>query len=73
MVGWTRGFLTSALVGDELLHSGSGRFIPEGRAPGTHCVGDWVGAETALTPYRREILDTIGTRTTSLDRPAPSQ
>jgi hypothetical protein len=36
-------FLTLALDGGEWLASQSDCFTPEERAPGTHCIGGWVG------------------------------
>jgi hypothetical protein len=35
--------LTSALDGGKRSASRSGHFIPRERAPGTHCIGGWVG------------------------------
>jgi hypothetical protein len=43
--------LTSALDGGEWPASLPGRFTPRERAPGTHCIGGWVGP--------RAILDTV--------------
>jgi hypothetical protein len=36
-------FLTSALDGSEWWASRPNRFTPGERAPGTHCIGGWVG------------------------------
>jgi hypothetical protein len=36
-------FLTSALGGGEWSALCPGHFAPRERAPGTHCVGGWVG------------------------------
>jgi hypothetical protein len=44
----TRVFLTSALVGGELLVLRPGRFSPRERAPSTNFVGGWVGLRTNL-------------------------
>jgi hypothetical protein len=44
-------FLTSALDGDERSASRPGRFTPQGKAPGTHWIGGWVGP--------RAVLDTV--------------
>jgi hypothetical protein len=41
-------FLTSALDGCELSPSGSRRFAPEERAPGTHCTERWMGSRAGL-------------------------
>jgi hypothetical protein len=40
--------LTSALDGGEWSASRPGRFTPRERAPGIHCIGDWVGPRTVL-------------------------
>jgi hypothetical protein len=40
--------LTSALAGGEWSASRPGRFIPEKRAPRTHCIGGWVGPRAGL-------------------------
>jgi hypothetical protein len=41
-------FLTSALDGCEWSALHSGRFTPRERAPGTHCVGRWMGTRSGL-------------------------
>jgi hypothetical protein len=41
-------FLISALVGGEWSASRPGRFTPGKRAPGTHCIGSWVGRKDSL-------------------------
>jgi hypothetical protein len=41
-------FLTSALVGDKWSASRPGRFTPEERDPGTHCIEGWVDLRTGL-------------------------
>jgi hypothetical protein len=42
-------FLTSALEGGEWLASRPGHALPpEERAPGTHCIGGWVGLRAGL-------------------------
>jgi hypothetical protein len=48
---WLYTFLTSALDGGEWSASQPGRFTPNERAPGTHCIGGWVGP--------RAVLDTV--------------
>jgi hypothetical protein len=40
--------LISVLDGGEWSASRPGRFTPRERAPGTHCIGDWVGARAVL-------------------------
>jgi hypothetical protein len=40
--------LTSALYADELSASRPGRFTTRERAPGTHCIGDWVDPRVGL-------------------------
>jgi hypothetical protein len=40
--------LTSALDGGEWSASRPGRFTPRERAPGTHCIGGWVGSRAVL-------------------------
>jgi hypothetical protein len=50
-------FLTSALDGCEWSASRPGRFTARERAPGTHCIGGWVGHRYSLnTMVKREIL-----------------
>jgi hypothetical protein len=44
---------TSALVEDEWSPSHPGRFIPDGTAPSTHCIGHWVGPESGLDDVRK--------------------
>jgi hypothetical protein len=41
-------FLTSVLDGGEWTASRHGHFTPEGKAPGTHCIGGWVGPRSGL-------------------------
>jgi hypothetical protein len=41
-------FLTSALVGGEWSTSHPGCFTPKQRAPGTHCIGGWVGPRAGV-------------------------
>jgi hypothetical protein len=41
-------FTTSAVDGDKLLASRSGRALPRGRTPGIHCTGGWVGPRAGL-------------------------
>jgi hypothetical protein len=55
-------FLTSALVGGEWSNSLPGRFTPEESAPGTHCIGGWVGPRASLDDVEK-ILDPTLTRT----------
>jgi hypothetical protein len=45
---WIHVFLTSALVGGEWSASRPGRFTPGERAPGTYCMGSWVGLRAGL-------------------------
>jgi hypothetical protein len=47
-------FLTSALVGGEWPASRPGRFTPRERAPGTCCIGGWVGPRTGLDSVQKE-------------------
>jgi len=48
METWLHTFLTSPLDGGEWSVSGSVRFAPGVRAPGTHSVGVWVGPRAGL-------------------------
>jgi hypothetical protein len=45
---YIHGFFTSALVGGEWSASRPGRFIPDGKAPGTHWKGGWLGPRAGL-------------------------
>jgi len=47
-------FLISTLETSEWSASHYGRFIPDGRALGTHCIGGWFVTEPAWTRWRRE-------------------
>jgi hypothetical protein len=49
----THVFVTSALVGDGWSASRPGRFIPGEGAPGTHCIGGWVGPRAGLDHMER--------------------
>jgi hypothetical protein len=60
---WIHNFLTPALIGGEWPPSRVGRFAPEGRTPGTHCIGGWVGPRTGMENGEERILDPTGTRT----------
>jgi hypothetical protein len=53
-IGLDPPFLISALDRDDWLTSRPGRFTPEERAPGIHCVGDKVVPEPVLTLWIRE-------------------
>jgi hypothetical protein len=52
---------TLALDGGEWSASRPGRFTPRERAPGTHCIGGWVGP--------RDVLDTVVRRKIPSPRP----
>jgi hypothetical protein len=47
-------FLTSTLVEGEWSASGPGRFTPGKGAPGTHCIGSWVGPRAGLDPGEKK-------------------
>jgi hypothetical protein len=50
-------FLTSTLDGGEWSASRPGRFTPERKAAGTHCIGAWVGPRAGLDVVeKRKIL-----------------
>jgi hypothetical protein len=67
-------FLTSALDGGEWSASRPCHFTPGERAPGTHCIGGWVGPRTGLDDVeRRKILPPPGLELRPLGRPARSQ
>jgi hypothetical protein len=67
-------FLTSALVGGEWSASRSDRFIPGERAPGTHCIGGWLGLRAGLNAVeKRKFLTLPGLELRPLGRPARSQ
>jgi hypothetical protein len=71
---WIRAFLTSALLGGEWSASQPVRFTPEGRAPGTHWVGGWVGPRIGLDDLgNRKILPLAGLEIRPLCSPALSQ
>jgi hypothetical protein len=54
-----------SLSGSEWSPSRSGRALPRGRTPGTHCTGHWVGPRAGLdTEARGKILSSAGDRTT---------
>jgi hypothetical protein len=66
-------FLTSALLGDEWSASHPSRFTPEERAPGTHCVGGWVGPRASQDDVeKRKLLTLPGLELLPLGRPALS-
>jgi hypothetical protein len=46
-------FLTLALDGGEWPASRPGRFTLGERAPGTHCIGGWVGLRTGLDDVKK--------------------
>jgi hypothetical protein len=52
-------FLTSPLVGSEWSASRHGRFTPGERAPGTHCIGSWVGPRTCLDSVEKRKFLTL--------------
>jgi hypothetical protein len=65
-------FFTSALDGGGRLASRPGRFTPRERAPGTHCIGGWVGLRAGLdTVVKKKFLASTDTRTHN--HPARSQ
>jgi hypothetical protein len=64
-------FLTSALDGGEWSASHPGHFTPEERAPGTHCIGGWVGPRTGLDDVeKRKFLPLPRLELRHLGRPA---
>jgi hypothetical protein len=66
-------FLTSALVGGEWSTSRPGRSTPEERAPGTHCIGGWVGPGAGLDDVeKKKFLTLSGLELQRFGRPAPS-
>jgi hypothetical protein len=66
-------FLTSAL-GGEWSTSRTGRFTPEERAPGTHCIGGWFGPRAGLDDVeKRKLLTVQGLELRPLGRPTRSQ
>jgi hypothetical protein len=53
-------FTTSALGGGEWWASRTGRTLPPGNVPGTHCTGAWVGPRAGLdTESRGKILSPL--------------
>jgi hypothetical protein len=67
-------FLTSALVGGEWSASHPGRFTLEGRAPGTHWIGGWVGPTASLDDVEKgKFLTLPGFELRPLGHPASSQ
>jgi hypothetical protein len=54
-------FLTSALAGGEWSASLPGRFTPGERAPGTRCIGCWMGPRAGLNHMeKRKFLTLLG-------------
>jgi hypothetical protein len=47
----------SALDGDEWLASRPDRFTSEGKAPGTHCIGFWVGHRADLDAEEKRRIE----------------
>jgi hypothetical protein len=67
-------FLNSALILGEWSASCPGGFILGKRAPGTRCIGDWLGPKTDLDDVEmRKILPLPGPELRSLGRPSHSQ
>jgi hypothetical protein len=63
-------FLTWALVGDEWSASRPVHFTSRERAPGTHCIGGWVGPRTGLEDMeKRKFLSLMGLELRCLGRP----
>jgi hypothetical protein len=55
-------FLTSALVERQFPALRPGRFTPEEKAPGTHCIGGRMGPRTGLEEVERKYLVHTNTR-----------
>jgi hypothetical protein len=71
---WIHVFLTSALVGGEWSASRSCRFTPGETAPGTNCIGGWVGPLAGLDDVeKRKFLSVPVLGPRPLGRPARSQ
>jgi hypothetical protein len=67
-------FLTSSLIGGEWSASLPGRFTTGERAPGTHCIGAWVGPRAGLDDVeQRKFFTLAGLELRPLGRPALSQ
>jgi hypothetical protein len=67
-------FLHSALVGGEWSASGTGRFTPGERAPGTHWIGGWVDPRGSLDDLeKRKFLTLPKFEHRLLGRPARNQ
>jgi hypothetical protein len=65
-------FLTSALIGGGQLQAPAA--LPEGRAPGTHWIGGWVGPKACLDDVeKRKFLTLPELELRSLGRSARSQ
>jgi hypothetical protein len=60
-------FLTLTLDG-EWSASYTGRFTPTKRAPGTHCVGGWVGSKASLDVMEKSLFPKVGTESLFFDR-----
>jgi hypothetical protein len=56
---WTHVFLNSALVGGGWSTSRPGRFTPEERAPGTHCIGGWVDLRAGVDDLEKRKFFTL--------------
>jgi hypothetical protein len=66
--------MNSALVGGEWSASLPSRFTPRGRAPGTHCIGGWLGPRAGLDDVeKRKFLTLPGHELRPLGRPARRQ
>jgi hypothetical protein len=67
-------FLTSALAGDEMSASRSGRFISGERAPCNHFIGGWVGPRAGLYDMeKKKFLPLPRLELRPLGHPASSQ
>jgi hypothetical protein len=68
---WTHVLLTSALVGGEWSASRPGRFTLGERAPGTHCLGGWMGHRVSLDDVeKRKFLTLRVSNSGSIGHPA---
>jgi hypothetical protein len=66
--------ISSALVGGEWSASRPGRFTLGERAPGTHCIGSWVGPRDGLDDVeKRKFLTLPGLELRTLAHPAHIQ
>jgi hypothetical protein len=65
-------FLTSVLIGGECSASRPDRFTPGERAPGTRCIGGWVGPRAGVDDVeKKKNLAPSGTRTSVYTDCAP--